>query len=315
MEDNGILSVISHCNQPTVKECIINDVKKVKKEKECRWDKRDEIGSGKHGKAYSVCCNNDCNYIVKVIQFKKKNKNEEIESFKKEANMQAKFHSHGMAPRVIVACYCNHEGVILMDKVQLLKDYLVKNPSVNRQDIKDKYLKAYRIMLEKGLIHDDTNPDNIALSLDGTKPMFIDFGLTKEQTLDKGEIEQILKEFKMSLDLVFTGKNAKVDEKPMPEEPRKKQAKSRINISRVPRRGNILESSDDEDSDSFSIPRRKFDTDDEEDEIKSLSVPRHKFETDDDDDDDESSDSFSIPRRRFDTSDDEEDGPPKRRLF
>jgi len=292
MEGNDILSVISHCNKKTVEQCIINDVKKIKKEK-CRWDKRNEIGSGKHGTAYSVCCNEDCNYIVKVINFEKKNKEK---SFINEANIQTKFHSHGMAPRVIVACYCDHEGVILMDKVQLLQDYLVEHPNANRSYIKNKYLAAYKNLLEKGLIHGDTNPGNIALSLDGSKPMFIDFGLSKEKKLDEDDIKQELHEFDMSLELVFTGK--KTDEKAKLDEKPKKQTKSRIaNISRVPKRGkNMFDTSDDEEDE---IPRRgknMFQSSDDEEESDSLSVPRRG-------------------KNMFESSDDEEEDTPKRRLF
>jgi tRNA A-37 threonylcarbamoyl transferase component Bud32 len=313
MEGNDILSVISHCNKKTVEQCIINDVKKIKKEK-CRWDKRNEIGSGKHGTAYSVCCNEDCNYIVKVINFEKKNKDKKIKSFIDEANIQTKFHSHGMAPRVIVACYCDHEGVILMDKVQLLQDYLVEHPNANRSYIKNKYLAAYKNLLEKGLIHGDTNPGNIALSLDGSKPMFIDFGLSKEKKLDEDDIKQELHEFDMSLELVFTGK--KTDEKAKLDEKPKKQTKSRIaNISRVPKRGkNMFDTSDDEEDE---IPRRGKNmfqsSDDEEDEIPRRG--KNMFQSSDDE---EESDSLSVPRRgknMFESSDDEEEDTPKRRLF
>jgi serine/threonine protein kinase len=150
--------------------------------------------------------------------------------------------------------------------------------------------------LEKGLIHGDTNPGNIALSLDGSKPMFIDFGLSKEKKLDEDDIKQELHEFDMSLELVFTGK--KTDEKAKLDEKPKKQTKSRIaNISRVPKRGkNMFDTSDDEEDE---IPRRgknMFQSSDDEEESDSLSVPRRG-------------------KNMFESSDDEEEDTPKRRLF
>lgn len=268
-----IMDVISTCNRETIKTCLIQDLSK-KNEKTCKWEKNIMVGRGQMGEAYSVCCDKDCNYIFKRIQFKEK---DNVQSFISEVKLQDSFHKKGMAPRIIVACYCNHEGVILMEKVQLVSDYLKDNPSVNRSDLKRKYVKKYRELLKSGLVHNDTNPGNVAISLDGKTPLFIDFGLSYKKELTGDEIENILKEFEMSMDFIFKGGKATVVERVKPK------AVARINRYD----SDDLSSSDsDESDDSLSVPRYKnsmkkskpskpakkpltlFDDDDEDDFIK-----------------------------------------------
>lgn len=249
-DKKDIMDVISTCNRETIKTCLIQDLSK-KNEKTCKWEKNIMVGRGQMGEAYSVCCDQDCNYIFKRIQFKEK---DSVQSFISEVKLQDSFNKKGMAPRIIVACYCNHEGVILMEKVQLVSDYLKDNPGVNRSELKSKYVKKYRELLKSGLVHNDTNQGNVAISLDGKTPMFIDFGLSyKKDNLTEDEIVNILDEFEMSMDFIFKGGKATVVERGKPK------AVARINR---------YDSESEDDTD--------FSSSDSEESDDSLSVPRYK---------------------------------------
>jgi len=212
-----ISKIVSECNKDTVITCIDQDMTSITpNEKSCEWVKREEIGHGQKGVVYSICCNDNCNYIIKVIKFEK---NTDKDAFLNEVNIQQQFYNYGFAPRIIAACYCKHEGVIVMEKVQLLGSYLESIPSDQRRKIWDdlnrKYVEKYKYMLtEKELIHNDTNPGNIALSLDGKKPLMIDFGLSRKTT-NKDDLFELINDFKMSLNLVRDGiKGTVVERKP-----------------------------------------------------------------------------------------------------
>lgn len=251
----NLLNFVSHCNVKTIEDCIVKEAK-IKKEDVCEWIKQEEIGRGVKGVAYSACCDKNCDYIIKVVKFDKKNKKTEIERFINEAENQQKYYKIDMAPRVVVACYCDHEGVILMEKVQLLRDYLATKKDEDLEELKKKYLEKYKKAIETtGIIQNDTNPDNIAISLDGRKPMLIDFGISRKLKSDD-DIKEIIDDFAMSIVSVFKGKKATVV-----EQDRKPKAKSRIQRYSSSEDESSSESDDiglssfDSDEDDFSVPR------------------------------------------------------------
>ena len=270
-----ISEIVSECNKETVKTCIDQDMmnNRTSDENSCTWSKHEQIGNGQTGVVYSICCNDNCNYIVKVIKFKKQT---DKDAFLNEVNIQQQFYNDRFAPRIIAACYCKHEGVIVMEKVQLLGSYLESYPTAKRKeifdDLNDKYVKQYKYMLtEKGLIHNDTNPGNIAISLDGKKPLMIDFGLSRK-TAEGDDLDDLLKEFKMSLKMILNGRKGTVVER--------KPTKTRSRVDQI--RG-VPES---DDNDNFTPPSRNrglFESDDN-DNFKT-PPPRNRGVPESDDND------------------------------
>jgi len=246
--------------------------------------RHEEIGRGQKGVVYSVCCNANCNYIVKVVEF---NKHNDKSNFLNEVNMQQQFYNSGFAPRIIVACYCKHEGVIVMEKVQLLGDYLDSKPSNERKEIWEKlmveYVKKYKEMLtEKGLYQGDTNPGNIAISLDGTKPLMIDFGLSTvgkkiDEQQDVYVFSDLMNEFKMSLKMILDGKKGTV------VEPKTLKMRSRVhNPNRNSSKRLFYESSDD-DEDKKPLALSFDESSDDDEDKKPLAL---SFDESSDDDED-----------------------------
>jgi hypothetical protein len=287
-----ICSIVSKCNSKTINDKIKQLENLNEAEKSCKWERKTSIGSGTSGEAFSVCCNENCNYIVKVIKFTGKNTKE---TFINEVKLQHEFYNKGFAPRILVACSCSHEGVILMEKVTLLGEYLENNKLINKDKIKKMYTDKYREVLKSGLVHNDTNPGNIAISLDG-KPLMIDFGLSLKKELTPSSIKAEVDELGMSLDLVFKGKNA------TDHETKRKVAKSRIHAKKPKTKGGLFQSSDDDDDDDDeeSSPKRLHIYDDDDYEEKQITPKR--LNTYDDMSDDEE----QITPKRLQTYDDDD---------
>jgi tRNA A-37 threonylcarbamoyl transferase component Bud32 len=310
--DKNIINMVSKCNFDTIKQCILDDkVKRTSTEDTCKWkkEKGESVGRGQSGEAYSVCCGKNCDYIIKVIKFDTKNTKDR---FIQEVKMQHAFYKIDFAPRILVACYCDHEGVILMEKVRMLSDY-IKNEK-NRLDdykIKNMYVEKYSEALDKGLFHNDTNEGNIAISLYGTKPMMIDFGSAfnskdnpkKAKELNK---EDALPDFKMSLDAVFLGKKAII------KEPTIHRTKSRIPTkSHFQKNKKLFDSDDDEDEFPLFEDEKSYSSSDDE-TLSNKKQKKKMFRVDDDEDDFSSSDDeigSNKKKKLFDSDDDEDEFP------
>jgi hypothetical protein len=198
-----------------ISECNIDDVKDIVDNiPSCVWVKKSSkpLGKGVRGTAYSICCERDgelnCKYIIKVI----KRGNKSLESFEKsidkEVRLQQDFAALGTAPKLVKSFMCEHEGIIIMERVDtdIIKyvDSLLNDNTITIDEaieeinrIQQDFLEMLRISYNAGLIHDDLHGENLAINLINgrySKGLFIDFGEGFYRTLQsKNAKEQYLK--------------------------------------------------------------------------------------------------------------------------
>jgi hypothetical protein len=198
---------ISECNREEIKN-ILDDIPS------CVWVKKSgkALGQGVRGSVYSICCERDgdldCKYIIKVIKRGKKSLDSFERSIEKEVRLQYDFAALGTAPKVVKAFMCEHEGIIIMERVDTdinkYTEMLIADPNITVEEaindinkIQEDFLEMLRNTYNSGLIHDDLHGDNLALNLRNGRyyrALFIDFGEGFYRTLQsKNSKEEFLK--------------------------------------------------------------------------------------------------------------------------
>ena len=214
---------ISDCNIELVKD-IIDDLPY------CVWVKKSSkpLGQGARGTAYSICCQRgdslDCKYIIKIIKRGKKGLESFEKGIEKEVILQKDFSSLGLAPHIVKAFMCEHEGIIIMERVDtdIIKyvDQLIYDSNISTQEaineinrIQEDFLYILKVSYEAGLIHDDLHGENLALNLKNDryyKSYFIDFG---ESYYKKDKKTSSLKELEHDMILTFDSLRKKINNK------------------------------------------------------------------------------------------------------
>jgi tRNA A-37 threonylcarbamoyl transferase component Bud32 len=194
---------ISDCNIDEIKELVDNLPS-------CVWVKKSSrpLGQGVRGSAYSICCERDgeleCKYVIKVIKRGNKSLDSFERSIDKEVRLQQDFAALGTAPRLIKAFMCDHEGVIIMERVDtdIIKyvDQMIYDSNITTEEaiedinrIQRDFLEMLRTTYEAGLIHDDLHGENLAIKLQNgryNKGLFIDFGEGFYRTLDSNNARE-----------------------------------------------------------------------------------------------------------------------------
>ncbi len=226
-----------------ISDCNIDDIKEfVDNIPSCVWVKKSSrpLGQGVRGSAYSICCERDgeleCKYVIKVIKRGNKSLDSFERSIDKEVRLQQDFAALGTAPRLIKAFMCDHEGVIIMERVDtdIIKyvDQMIYDNSITTEEaIKDinkiqrDFLEMLRVTYEAGLIHDDLHGENLGIKLENgrySKGIFIDFGEGFYRTLQsKNAREEYLKkaeslsDLEHDMTLTFNTLRSKIENKKM----------------------------------------------------------------------------------------------------
>jgi serine/threonine protein kinase len=204
-------------------------------DKGCSWEKKEFIGNGKYGDVFLLCCDDGsmkCDYVLKVI---KRKSDISVDSFKiqllNEVDMQNIFSSLGYAPKVYRLSYCDHEAVIIMDKLDTdVSKYLasrIVDPS-ELLAIKSSFKSMIKDAFSKGFVHDDLNAGNLGLELDKngmfSKALLLDFGKARMvESFD--DIDDILEGIDMTFKYAL---NKKIDTMRPPSIEKRKKMKSRI---------------------------------------------------------------------------------------
>jgi tRNA A-37 threonylcarbamoyl transferase component Bud32 len=197
-----------------ISECNIDDVKEVlNRLPGCVWVKRGLLGQGVKGRVYDICCQRgdslECKYAMKIVKRGKGDTRTFISTMEKEIRMQEDFAALNTGPNIVKALLCDHEAIIIMEKVDTDMNKYVSNVLVSL-DTNEAINEINRIeedflyMLEKtynnGLIHDDLHPENLGLFLKDEryyKPVFIDFGasyyLHEKKTSPLSELKHDMK--------------------------------------------------------------------------------------------------------------------------
>jgi serine/threonine protein kinase len=184
----------------------------------CDWIplSANSLGSGKYGCTFQVCCNGDCNFVVKIVP---------ITTSAVEQKMQREVHMQKMfgtsAPEVTDAFICNNNAYIVMAKkdmtiegfVSMLKN-MGKSTSEIMQQIDNIEAEVKTIVKEahaKGLLHGDLHRENIMLNLlknaEGqpvawTNIQLIDFGKSKQLKPNDEDLKEEADGIRMTFNLL-----------------------------------------------------------------------------------------------------------------
>jgi len=226
---------ISDCNIHEIRELVDNLPS-------CVWVKKSSrpLGQGVRGAAYSICCERDgdleCKYVIKIIKRGKKSLDSFERVIDKEVRLQQDFAALGTAPRLIKSFMCDHEGVIIMERVDtdIIKyvDQMIYDPNISIEEaiqdvnrIQKDFLEMLRTTYEAGLIHDDLHGENLAIMLQNgnySKGLFIDFGEGFYRTLQSNNArEEYLKKaeslsnLEQDMILTFNSLRSKIENKKM----------------------------------------------------------------------------------------------------
>ena len=164
---------------------------------ECDWIpvSGEKTGEGVKGYTFQVCCQGDCQFVVKVQEHVKGSLNEWKQKIKEEVDMQIFAANLGVAPEVLDAFVCDHESYIVMDKMDItFKDYIKQLVAEQIFDdatifsiidvVQDEVINQLVATLHaNNMIHNDLHLENVMLMLNEeylpTTIRLIDFGTSK----------------------------------------------------------------------------------------------------------------------------------------
>lgn len=152
--------------------CPESSLKNIKQQHpECRWYLRSKVGQGAVATVYQACCNNDCKFVAKVLN--SPNVERLREKVNHEVEMHERFEKLGLAPKVHDAWLCNHEAIIIMDKLHMsIPEYVkymvarVDNVEPIVRDLQRRVNEALLKAHQAGLVHGDTHLGNFMVKLD-----------------------------------------------------------------------------------------------------------------------------------------------------
>ncbi len=202
------------------------------------------LGQGTKGYVIKVCCNNSCDYMVK-IQKASKNNNELI---RKEINVHDTAIKLDVAPLLYDAFKCNSGNVdtwyIVMEPFDIDLDKYSKelkyNFSLSREEkvnifesFRKSFKEMYKTLLLNNIVHTDLTGENMMFKkvlINGeetTKLAIIDYGITENRTLSKQELNSFLHGLDMTFDLLIKQSTSisNSDVKPMKSPPQIKKRK------------------------------------------------------------------------------------------
>lgn len=146
------------------------------------WNRKKFIGQGNYGKVWELCCDNDCDFVMKIQK--------EPKNIDKEIAIQNKAASAGLALPIIDS-WKTRDGkyVIIMEKLDgSVVDLLYKLEINDKEKVAIKLIKMLIKLHCIHIIHGDINggnimykklKDNKKFDIRDYKFYFIDFGLSK----------------------------------------------------------------------------------------------------------------------------------------
>jgi len=200
------------------------------------------IGKGEYGVVLGMCNKSGEHLAIKIV-----NSNDNVQS---EVEMQIKYNSIGLAPKVHQVRVHDGKSYILMDRIGMtLEDYIKTDPHAGEYlpDIFNDIDASIVLQYMSRISHGDMHAGNIAIELkeDGSydRIILIDFGFAKERTEDDDTLITIqLQKFREYLQLLRSIENGPHEHQLM------QLVMSRINSSELEEVKNIFTTGDDLDN-------------------------------------------------------------------
>lgn len=159
----------------------------------CNWIKKEKLGEGAEGAVFNVCCDGNCDYVVKMYSDMSRYNFED--KFNKEVNIHSKFANMGVGVPIVEAFFCpDHGAYIIMEKRDMtIPQYYIylKERGFNNEDLDiimggiiDDLVNMLDFAEEQNLIHNDTHLNNFMLNVNSNNSyddlVAIDFGKSYE---------------------------------------------------------------------------------------------------------------------------------------
>jgi serine/threonine protein kinase len=174
------------------------------------------LGQGKYGCTFQVCCNGDCNFIVKNVNVESSSAAAKIIQ---EVQMQKLFGK--AAPELVDAFICDDNAYIVMEKkdmtiegfVNLMKSMGKSTAEIIKQidNIEAEVKQLVRTTHKMGLLHGDLHRENIMLNIlkdERGMPVawsniqLIDFGKSKQLAENHPDLKEEAEGLKMTFSLL-----------------------------------------------------------------------------------------------------------------
>lgn len=139
--------------------------KKLVENRTCKveWELLNEVGvRGAHGQVWSVCCENDCQHVLKYMPYEDNDK----DAILNEIVVQQKCASLGLCPLVEDAWLCDDGGAMVMTMYQITARQLLlayTDPEI-RNRILDSIISLVQSLHANGMYHGDLHLDNIMIN-------------------------------------------------------------------------------------------------------------------------------------------------------
>lgn len=167
------------------------------------WELHRELGTdGTYGEIWSVCCKNDCNFVMKYMPYDDGNRRNTRENIINEINVQNLCAEAKLCPKIHDAWLCESGGVFIMEVYKMTARQLLFEYE-NKDQILDNVLVLVSKLHDRGIYHGDLHLDNIMVKPrketvnsgkyvdDEWEYRFIDFGKGKRFTsMDDYHIEE-----------------------------------------------------------------------------------------------------------------------------
>jgi tRNA A-37 threonylcarbamoyl transferase component Bud32 len=197
----------------------------------CEWYAKTgrELGRGKEGVTYQVCCglpsNERCNYVIKHQSNTKRRSTFETK-IAREIELQMAYTDLGLSVPVVDGWVCQHEAYIVMPKLDLtLKEYVwsLIPGTTNTDDLKrvirmymERVKEMRQIAHQHRLVHTDMSVQNMMVDVseatDSEHPpiYLIDFGKAKRvESMAEADEEESEQDLVLTFDMLY--KDAKAE--------------------------------------------------------------------------------------------------------
>ncbi len=139
-----------------------------------KWKKKELLGAGAYGKAYTACRAGNCDYVMKT----QKNDND----FKHEVKALYSLNNWKYSPKIYAAWTCKRRGFLIEEKVV--------NCNLAREDIYKQLKPILAELHKKHWVFVDLHEGNVMCKPGGKKVVLIDFGWARHllpgQTIKQG---------------------------------------------------------------------------------------------------------------------------------
>jgi tRNA A-37 threonylcarbamoyl transferase component Bud32 len=159
-----------------------------------------DSSTGSFGKVYHMCCLQDCNYVIKLVDFIVKPTFETItpEKFMSEICIQNEVANIGLTKPIIQSYITNEQGAFIMESLQqTVYDYIINNiqDEKKKENVINECLSLIIKLHTLNIYHGDCHLENFMIDKNN-KIYMIDFGYSGHLT-EQNKLKYVSRDFSL----------------------------------------------------------------------------------------------------------------------